>query len=192
MEPVTECPDCLRQAITVDVDARTSSYSYVYPVNDEKVVKLVREPGALDYLRMCRAARGASPHLPVVTDIVTGAVQLFGYQFSAVRLEKVRSGGTAMEAYASDFAWRVREYDDGALTSVLLPATALKCCAQQWPKPRRSMSSCLLLMADAVVEHDWVADLANDDNWMIRERAGAVVRSGPVHSREFVADTPSD
>ncbi|KWU17900.1 hypothetical protein [Burkholderia cenocepacia] len=181
-------PDWLAKAVEADLDPWCGAYSYVFPIDEKEVVKLVWEPGALAYLRMCQTAGGALPHLPMVTEVLTDVAEFEGRAHSAVRMERLRSGGTAMDAFADEYALHVRSIDDGELSNVILSAYALRQCAQQWRTTRRTLSACLLLLADEVETNDWAADMGNDENWMIRPRDGVVVLSDPVHGVEWFAD----
>lgn len=184
-------PSWLTQALSADVDPWSGAYSFVYPLGATQVVKLVDEPGCLEYLRMCRASRGIA-HLPQVFEGVFR--RELGMPYTAVRMERLSSGGSALERYSEAYVQEVRrtlvEAPDtlsDAPSNAERSALALSRMAAALRRPERSLSSCLMLLAEQALEHGWALDLGREDNWMLRE-GGTVVLSDPAHSESHFPD----
>lgn len=175
------------KALLQDLDPWTGAYSFVYPVGDHQVLKLVREPGAIEYLQMCHRGDLSSENFPKVLTVTPDAFKRVetGEVFTAVLMERLTDGGTRMERYSQHYVQRVRMLEDEFEDIVSLSREAgSSLCSMLHSVGIKPLASSLLALVQELEPRQWVLDLGNPDNWMLRRGANnerIVVLSDPVH-----------
>lgn len=182
------------QVLHQDLDPWTGSFSYVYPVDAQTVLKLTAEEGACAFLRMCFERKFQTPNLPLVYAFTEAAVsnQATGQIFSAILMERLYSGGTELEVYSQTYIRAVAELQSTVDCNVELSYEDAQQIASkvQLSAAGSSLSQAILQLAEVVRLQHWVLDLGNPDNWMYRRTAAGneLVLSDPVHHVKNFAD----
>lgn len=176
-----EAPAWIHSVLTAEVDPWSGAYCVVYPLNERQVVKLVSEKGALDFLRFC-AQQKETGHFPKVHEILD--VQVYdrstGRLFTPVRMERLRNPGTVIERWSDLFSGYVRRFQGQGITDLVhLSAEALRAMSEDLKSSEPGLSEALRDLARMSEQQGWVADLANPENWMVRE--DILVISDPAH-----------
>ena len=178
-----EAPGWIRNAIERVSGPMAGSYSFVYSLQCDRVLKLVSEEGALRYLRFCQGLNGALKHFPRVFDMPDCTLYNVrtGSYYHPVVMERLAFDEDAAMDFSHQFCcqvWQTEPQLKGK--KVLHSEAALTGLSQALRSEHRSLSSSLLLLAEECRRWDWVADLAPQSNWMQRGD-GTTVLSDPVH-----------